>query len=72
MSDLRKIIIDETEVELAPELSDATFDTYHSGSMLVGISQLIGKTTSVNVSMAVGVTEQSPDVQLSFKVPIAF
>jgi hypothetical protein len=65
-------IIDETEVELAPELGDATFDTYHSGSMLVGISQLIGQSTSVNISLAVGVTEQSPDVQLSFKVPFGF
>lgn len=62
-------IIDQTDVELSQGLSDATFDTYHSGSMLVGISQRLGKTTSLNASLAVGVTEQSPDVQLSFKVP---
>jgi hypothetical protein len=65
-------IIDQTTVELAPALGDATFDTYHSGSLLVGISQVLTQKSSLNVSVAVGVTEQSPDVQLTFKVPYAF
>ncbi len=65
-------IIDQATVELAPALEDATFDTIHSGSLLIGISQLLTNETSMNVSVAVGVTEQSPDVQLTFKLPMSF
>lgn len=65
-------IIDQTEVELQPELSDATFSTYHSGSLLLGISQILTDQSSVNVSLGVGVTEQSPDMQLTIKFPVVF
>ncbi len=65
-------IIDKTEVELAPDLEDAEFDRYHSGSLLLGISQQMFDKTPLNISLAVGVTEQSPDVQITFKAPFQF
>ncbi len=65
-------IIDKTNVELAPDLEDAEFDTYHSGSLLFGISQQVFGGDAINLSVAVGVTEQSPDVQISIRAPFQF
>ncbi|GAB3105410.1 transporter [Aestuariicella hydrocarbonica] len=65
-------VIDKTEVEFAPDLEDASFDRYHSGSLLLGISQQTRGRNLLNLSLAVGVTEQSPDVQLTFKMPFQF
>jgi len=64
-------IIFETEVEQAPDLNDSTFNRFHSGSFLVGISQAVAKKTSINVSLSVGVTEQAPDMQLAFRAPFS-
>lgn len=65
-------IIDQTTIEFAPDLEDAEFDTYHSGSLLFGISQEMFDGNAVNLSVAVGVTEQSPDVQISIRAPLEF
>lgn len=65
-------IIDKTEIEFSPDLEDAEFDTYHSGSLLFGISQQMFGGDAINVSVAVGVTEQSPDVQISIRAPFQF
>ena len=64
-------IIFDTKVENSPDLNDSTFERFHSGSFLVGISQAVAQTTSVNLSLSVGVTEQSPDMQLTLRAPFA-
>ena len=40
------------------------------GTMLVGYSHQIDKTTSLNVSVGVGVTADSPDVALTVRMPM--
>lgn len=42
------------------------------GTLLVGYSQRLNKTTSLNVSVGVGVTRDTPDVQLSVRLPMTF
>jgi len=42
------------------------------GTLLVGYSQRLSKSTSVNVSIGVGVTRDTPDVQLSVRLPMTF
>ena len=64
-------IILNTDVENSPDLNDATFDRFHSGSFLVGISQAVAQTTSVNLSLSIGVTEYAPDMQLTLRAPFA-
>ncbi|MFD2228538.1 transporter [Alkalimarinus sediminis] len=64
-------IILNTKIENSPDLSDSTFDRFHSGSFLVGISQAVAKSTSVNLSLSIGVTEYAPDMQLTLRAPFA-
>ena len=64
-------LILNTKVENTPDLNDATFDRIHSGSFLVGISQSVAQTTSVNLSLSVGVTEHAPDMQLTLRAPFS-
>lgn len=42
------------------------------GTLLVGYSQRLSKSTSLNVSVGVGVTRDTPDVQLSVRLPMTF
>jgi hypothetical protein len=42
------------------------------GSLLLGYSHKLNRKTTVNVSVGVGVTRDSPDVSLTLRVPIAF
>lgn len=42
------------------------------GTLLVGYSQRLNKSTSLNVSVGVGVTRDTPDVQLSVRLPMTF
>ena len=42
------------------------------GTLLVGYSQRLTKSTSLNVSVGVGVTRDTPDVQLSVRLPMTF
>jgi hypothetical protein len=65
-------VIFNTKVENSPDLNDATFNRFHSGSFLVGISQAVAQTTSVNLTLSIGVTEYAPDMQLTLRAPFAF
>jgi hypothetical protein len=40
------------------------------GTLLIGYSQRINSTTSVNLSVGAGVTRDTPDIQLSLRVPM--
>lgn len=42
------------------------------GTLLLGYSHRIDKSTSLNVSVGVGVTRDTPDVQLSVRLPMTF
>lgn len=42
------------------------------GTLLLGYSYRIDKKTSLNVSVGVGVTRDTPDIQLSVRLPITF
>lgn len=42
------------------------------GTLLLGYSHRINKSTSLNVSVGAGVTRDTPDVQLSIRLPMSF
>lgn len=42
------------------------------GTLLIGYSHRLSPSTSLNVSVGVGVTRDTPDVQLSVRMPISF
>jgi len=42
------------------------------GTLLIGYSQRLSKTTSLNVSVGVGVTRDTPDLQLAVRLPMTF
>jgi hypothetical protein len=44
----------------------------HIASLLIGISHKLSPKRNFNISISAGLTEDAPDVQLSFKLPISF
>lgn len=64
-------VILETTRESDPGL-DAVFDRYQIGVFLLGLSHRLGQSTTVNLSVGMGVTEFAPDLQLSLRLPISF
>lgn len=42
------------------------------GTLLVGYSHRLSKTSSLNISVGAGVTRDTPDIQLSVRVPMSF
>lgn len=42
------------------------------GTLLLGYSHRVNKTTSLNVSVGAGVTRDTPDIQLSVRLPMTF
>lgn len=55
------------------EFSDATYesDSLSVGSLTVGVNWQMTDTAALNVNVAIGVTEDAPDVRLMARVPIA-
>lgn len=49
-----------------------TNSSFHVGRMLFGGSYRFSDRAAVNLNFAVGVTEQSPDIQTELRVPITF
>ncbi|RFA31116.1 hypothetical protein CAI21_00160 [Alkalilimnicola ehrlichii] len=49
---------------------DAVFDRFHVGSLLFGLSHRLSPRTRLNVSLALGVTENAPDVQVGLRLPV--
>mgnify|MGYP001484209590 FL=1 len=56
-----------TEWENDPGV-DASFDRFQVGSFLLGLTHRIGA-QRLNLSLAIGATENAPDVQLGVRVP---
>lgn len=49
-----------------------TTQTRQVGSLLIGYAYRLNNTTSLNLSLGVGVTSEAPNVQLTFRAPITF
>jgi hypothetical protein len=49
---------------------EASFDRFQIGTLLLGFSHRLGKRSSANLSLGIGVTEYAPDLQLSLRVPM--
>ena len=64
-------VIGKTTTDLQPDGNDTSFDKIHSGQFLVGISQQM-TSTRLNLSLGIGTTESSPDMQLTLRMPFAF
>ncbi|ALP53911.1 hypothetical protein Tel_12625 [Candidatus Tenderia electrophaga] len=47
-------------------------DRLEVGTLLMGLSHRVGKTRNLNIALGAGLTEDAPDVQISFRLPIAF
>lgn len=47
-------------------------DRLQVGSLLIGLSHRIGGRRNLNITVGAGLTDDAPDVQLSFRLPIAF
>ncbi|MDA5194738.1 transporter [Govanella unica] len=45
---------------------------FQVGSLLFGVSLAVAPATSVSLSVAVGVTEESPDIEVTLRVPFSF
>lgn len=64
-------VVLETERENDTGL-EPTFDRFHVGTFLLGMSHRLGPATSINLGLGIGVTEQAPDLQFTVKFPIRF
>jgi hypothetical protein len=54
------------------ERTTTSTDDFQAGSLLFGLSHGISEDVGVNVSVAVGVTDDAPDARITVRVPIAF
>lgn len=62
----------DTKVENDNNSTNATFNRIYSSTFLLGISQVVAKNRSVNVSLGIGASEFAPDVQLTVRMPFSF
>lgn len=46
--------------------------TLQVGSLLLGASHRVGKTSNFSVSLGAGITEDAPDIQVSVRLPISY
>ncbi|MEQ9814985.1 MAG: hypothetical protein RLO50_19570 [Azospirillaceae bacterium] len=65
----------EHQIVLEPEFNGAEIpgaDTIRSGRLILGGSYRISDSTSINLTFGFGVTEDAPDLSVTFRVPIRF
>lgn len=65
-------IIQKTRYERDIDLFAANFDRIQIGSLSFGLSQRLTPSTSLSVTINVGVTENAPDSEITLKLPISF
>ncbi|MDZ3836154.1 MAG: hypothetical protein U0S49_02135 [Rhodospirillales bacterium] len=64
---------EQEQVDLGTgERTTTSTDDFQAGSLLFGLSHGISEDIGVNVSVAVGVTDDAPDARITVRVPIAF
>jgi hypothetical protein len=58
----------------ATELDDRTFETnpLHIGELQIGISYQLSNRSTLQLTLAAGVTEAAPDVRVGVRVPISW
>tara|TARA_R110002111_G_scaffold10788_2_gene34185 strand:- start:542 stop:1606 length:1065 start_codon:yes stop_codon:yes gene_type:complete len=64
-------VIGETSFEHGNNQFDATFDRIHVGSLSFGLAHRLSNSTTLNLSVSVGVTENAPDTEITLKLPIS-
>lgn len=65
-------IILQTEFLDQEDKLESRFERIHSGSLSLGISQAIGKSNNLKMSVSIGATEAAPDMQFTIRTPFAF
>lgn len=62
-------IIRKTSFEANTDLFDATFDRIQVGSLSFGLSQRLSASTTLSLTVNVGVTENAPNSEITLKLP---
>ncbi|GAB3686138.1 hypothetical protein [Salinisphaera aquimarina] len=61
-------VVFETKQEGVDNASE--FDEIHVGRFMIGFNQRVAHNSNINFALAIGVTEDAPDIQLTFRSPI--
>lgn len=64
-------VIRKTTFERNTSLTDTQFDRVQVGSLSFGIAQRLGQASSLNASIALGVTENAPSSEVTLKLPFS-
>ncbi|MEX2476346.1 transporter [Marinobacter sp.] len=64
-------VIRKTNFERDNDLFGANFDRIQVGSLSFGLSQRLGPSTSLSLTVSVGVTENAPSSEITMKLPIS-
>lgn len=63
-------IVRKTSFETNSDLFGANFDRIQVGSLAFGLSQRLTASTTLNLTVSIGVTENAPNSELTLKLPI--
>lgn len=64
-------IIRKTTYERDIDLFGATFDSIQIGSLSFGLSQKLSSSTTLSLTVSIGVTENAPNTEITLKLPIS-
>lgn len=64
-------VIGETSFEHGNNQFDATFDRIHVGSLSFGLAHRLTNSTTLNLSVSIGVTENAPNSEITLKLPFS-
>lgn len=64
-------VIHKTTFENSTSLTDTQFDRVQVGSLSFGLAQRLGNSSSLNLSVALGVTENAPSSEVTIKLPFS-
>ncbi|WP_250831542.1 transporter [Marinobacter sediminum] len=64
-------VIRKTTYERDIDLFAATFDSIQIGTLSFGLSQRLSSSTTLSLTVNVGVTENAPDTEITLKLPIS-
>ncbi len=63
-------VIQKTRFEFGNDLFDANFDRIQVGSLAFGLSHRVSQSTTLSLTVAVGVTDSAPNSEITLKLPI--
>lgn len=64
-------VINKTSFERNTSLTDTQFDRVQVGSLSFGLAQRLSHASSLNLSLALGVTENAPSSEVTIKLPFS-